>query len=269
MFSLLAVLFLASPGWITSCAYSHSLPDDPIVFFGQPGLSHLHDFVGAKTTSALSSPGSMRAGGTTCAMPGDASGYWIPRLYIHNGSLSLHPNAAGVKNALFYYRRKGIGSSGNVRTIPDGLKMVLGNGHADTPAQNPLLGTQIIFKCGLGSSTNLAQPPSQCPDGNMSVSLTFPNCWDGKNLDSPDHISHMAYPAGNSCPASHPVVLPRIESFFRYAVGTAPLGVVSWSSGPWYTLHQDFLNAWEPGALQHFIDKCVNSLVDCGKNPVP
>lgn len=42
-------------------------------------------------------------------------------------------------------------------------------------------------------------------------SLRFPTCWDGKNLDSPDHMSHMSYPetgtfeSGGPCPASHPV----------------------------------------------------------------
>ena len=44
----------AKPGWIVSCTYSHSLPDDPIVAFRQPGGSHLHDFVGARTTDAFS-----------------------------------------------------------------------------------------------------------------------------------------------------------------------------------------------------------------------
>ncbi|WP_309624448.1 DUF1996 domain-containing protein [Methylibium sp.] len=36
----------------------------------------------------------------------------------------------------------------------------------------------------------------------------FPQCWDGKNLDSPDHKSHMAYPSDGGCPRSHPVALP-------------------------------------------------------------
>ena len=42
------------------------------------------------------------------------------------------------------------------------------------------------------------------------------SCWDGKNLDSPDHKSHVAYPASGSfessgpCPGSHPVKLPQV-----------------------------------------------------------
>src|SRR5215207_9393185 len=40
------------PGWIVSCMYSHSLNDDPIVYPGQVGRAHLHDFSGANTTNA-------------------------------------------------------------------------------------------------------------------------------------------------------------------------------------------------------------------------
>ena len=46
--------------------------------------------------------------------------------------------------------------------------------------------------------------------------MTFPSCWDGKNLDSPDHASHVAYStdglvlSGDGCPASHPVRIPQL-----------------------------------------------------------
>ncbi|HXQ38574.1 MAG TPA: hypothetical protein VN843_31525, partial [Anaerolineales bacterium] len=63
------------------------------------------------------------------------------------------------------------------------------------------------------------------------------------------------------------VVLPRIESFFRYKVGTAPIGTITFSSGPYYTAHQDFFNAWDPAVLQKLVTNCMNKLVDCGTNP--
>ena len=46
--------------------------------------------------------------------------------------------------------------------------------------------------------------------------VNFTSCWDGKNLDSPDHQSHMAYPANGTfenqgpCPESHPVRMPQL-----------------------------------------------------------
>jgi hypothetical protein len=46
--------------------------------------------------------------------------------------------------------------------------------------------------------------------------LTSTSCWDGKNLDSEDHMGHMSYPANGTfeshgpCPASHPVKVPQL-----------------------------------------------------------
>ena len=47
--------------------------------------------------------------------------------------------------------------------------------------------------------------------------LTSPSCWDGKNLDSPDHQSHMfntmksgGFVNAPACPASHPVRMPQV-----------------------------------------------------------
>jgi hypothetical protein len=253
-----------SAGWIVSCNYSHSLNDDPIVFPGQPGAAHLHDFVGASTTDRSSTAASLQAGGTTCAVSADTSAYWVPALY--EDGVRVLP-AATSKNALFYYRRKGAPSGIMVQPFPRGLKIIIGNARAKSPQENPQLGTDIIFKCGPGSTTDLPAPPTQCSSGILVMSLRFPNCWDGVNLDSPDHRSHMAYPVGSRCPKSHPVVLPRIESFFRYNVGTNPIGKITLSSGPYYTAHQDFFNAWDPAVLQALVTNCLNAQVNCGTNP--
>jgi hypothetical protein len=44
--------------------------------------------------------------------------------------------------------------------------------------------------------------------GGLQIRVRFPCCWDGKNLDSPDHKSHMAYPSmmdNGVCDPDHPV----------------------------------------------------------------
>ena len=60
------------------CAYSHTMSDDPIVFPGQPGASHLHDFFGNTGANASSTFETMLAGETTCRVPSDTAGYWAP-----------------------------------------------------------------------------------------------------------------------------------------------------------------------------------------------
>ena len=258
--------YAAKPGWIVSCQYSHSSMDDPSVFPGQPGAAHLPDFLGARSTNAFSTFASLRAGGTTCVLPGDSSAYWVPALY-RNGVRLLPQGKA--QHALFYYRRIGAPDGTIVRPFPAGLRILIGNSHAMSPQENPGLGTTIIYRCGSGSDVPLAAPPTQCASGVMVVSFVFPNCWNGTTLDSPDHKSHMAYPVRSRCPASHPVTLPRLESFFRYRVGTGPVGTITLASGPYYTAHQDFFNAWDPTVLQNLVTRCINQGIDCGSNPSP
>ena len=61
-------------------------------------------------------------------------------------------------------------------------------------------------------------PRQPCPGGIRS-NIIFPQCWDGENLDSPDHRAHVthsvkgpvAFPVVNvTCPASHPVHVPQL-----------------------------------------------------------
>ena len=254
------------PGWIVSCTYSHSSNDDPIVFPGQAGMAHLHDFTGGKTTDAFSTFASLQAGGTTCAMSGDKSAYWVPALY--EDGVRILPQAPSG-NSVFYYRRIGAPTGTVVQPFPPGLRIIIGNARAMSPQENPGLGSTIVFNCGPGEQGTppLPAPPTECASGIMVMSITFPNCWDGVNLDSADHRSHMSYPVGSSCPASHPVNLPRLESFFRYIVGTGPIGTITLDSGPYYTAHQDFFNAWDPATLQALLTNCINAGIVCGTNP--
>jgi Domain of unknown function (DUF1996) len=244
--------------WITSCLYDHTTVADPIGH-----AMHIHDFVGATTIvddSAM--PESMRAGGTSCGTVGDTSGYWVPQLY-EDGNV-VRPDGT-ARDDLFYYMRQ---TSATVQTIPDGLKMVLGNPHAMTPSEEPGLGTKIFFKCGPSAGAKLPQPPVSCTSGIMVISFVFPNCWDGVHLDSDDHISHMAYPVGGACPPDHPVNLPVLQAFWRYPVGKGPIGTITLSSGDYYTAHMDFFNAWDPARLQDLVDRCLNGGINCKTNPV-
>ena len=72
---------------------------------------------------------------------------------------------------------------------------------------------------GEGPKDQVARPPV-CDDGILVVHVRFPQCWDGVHLDSPNHISHMAWTdEGDTCPASHPVAIPRVTIRAEYPVG--------------------------------------------------
>ncbi|MFD0591915.1 DUF1996 domain-containing protein [Catellatospora coxensis] len=71
------------PEFNATCTYSHSVKDDPIVFPGLPGASHMHSFFGNRSTNAGSTLDSLRANTTTTCTPApaDLSAYWVPTLY--------------------------------------------------------------------------------------------------------------------------------------------------------------------------------------------
>ena len=253
-------------GWIVSCQYSHSAQDDPIVFPGVDGAAHLHDFAGGRTTDEASTSESLRAGGTTCETAGDSSAYWVPALYRKGVHV---PPTATSRDVLVYYRRVGAPASVSVEPFPDGLRMIIGNAHATSPAENAAIAAgHITFKCGPGDRPERPRLPRRCGTGVMVVTYDLPNCWDGMRLDAPDHASHMTYPVDGRCPRTHEVVLPRLEAFFRYPVPTdRRIGRISFSSGPFFTAHMDFFNAWDPTDLQVLIEGCMNGFQDCGRDP--
>lgn len=107
----------------------------------------------------------------------------------------------------------------------------------------------------------------------MTLMLKFPRCWDGVNLDSSDHRSHMAYVGSwaDDCPAGYDVRLSEIRVFVRYttlggpdaSVDPSP-GSMRLASGGIYSVHGDFIEAWDPIKQQAIIARCLwNDLVTC------
>jgi hypothetical protein len=243
---------LVGVNFVENCRYSHQAPDDPIVYPGKPGASHQHTFVGNGTTDAFSSFGSLRSGETTCMRADDTAAYWVPALY--QGTTEILPVAATV-----YYRR---GTLGEVNTFPNNLRMIAGDAKATSPQ-----GMRITFwSCGVASGVDRSVDVPTCPDTRGSflrLHIRFPECWDGRSLDSADHKSHMAYATRAGCPSTHPVEVPQITQIYRYP--TRGGEGFSLASGGVYSAHADFVNAWNPGALRKLVEGCLNELVHCGR----
>jgi hypothetical protein len=244
---------LVGVNFVENCRYSHQAPDDPIVFPGQPGASHQHTFVGNRTTNAFSSYGSLRSGATTCMRRDDTAAYWVPALY--QGTTEVLPVAATV-----YYRR---GTLAEVSPFPNDLRMIAGDAKATTPQ-----GLGITFwSCGVESGVGRSVDVPTCPDTRGSVlrlHIRFPECWDGRKLDSPDHKSHMAYAVRGRCPSTHPIAVPQITQIYRYPSRGGE--GFSLASGGVYSAHADFVNAWKPNVLRKLVDDCLNALVHCGRS---
>ena len=122
------------------------------------------------------------------------------------------------------------------------------------------------WSCGLASGLDRSATVPTCPDTRGSflrLHIRFPECWNGRQLDSADHKSHMAYATRAGCPSTHPVEVPQITQIYRYP--TRGGEGFSLASGGQYSAHADFVNAWKPGALRKLVDDCLNALVHCGR----
>ena len=63
-----------SIGWVSVCGFVRHRMVDPIVYPGQVGAGHLHDFYGSTRVKANSTASALRRGGTSCAIDGDTAG---------------------------------------------------------------------------------------------------------------------------------------------------------------------------------------------------
>jgi hypothetical protein len=245
--------FSSNSGWQVSCTLATRASNDPIVFPGQPGVSHSHDFFGNKTTDASSTPQSLLGQPTTCKLTTDTAAYWAPTLYV-NG-VAVQP-----EKVVAYYRTK----VGPVQqAMPAGLKVIAGNGHA-TAAQSLKV---IYYDCDSGPDQHDSALPYACPGSVLDVHIKFPQCWDGVNLDSADHKSHMAYPVNGSCPATHPVSVPQL--IMRISWMTQAGTGFTLASGSPYTMHADFMNGWDQAKLQQLTRDCMNAGINCGTQLSP
>lgn len=236
-----------------NCAVSRTtLPDDPIVYPGQPGASHMHTFLGNTTTNAGTTLASLQAGGSSCSAPDDRSGYWMPTMY--NGNQAILP----VGPQVIYYKT-GVLDYTSVRPFPSGLRFLVGDMNA-SPAEF-LAGSYEGWECG--NSYHNADFPASCPAGTqLNIRYQAPSCWDGIHLDSPDHKSHMAYPVDGRCTADHPVAVPMLEFKMAFPAGS-DTSQVRLSSGRGYSFHYDFFNAWDPATLQAMVKQCINGGFQC------
>jgi hypothetical protein len=240
--------------FVSVCAFSHRGPDDPIVKPNMPGTSHMHDFFGNVTTAANSTFDSLSHTGTTCSRPQDHAAYWVPTLMVDGQQVK----PVGI-NA---YYRTGRRDPSSIRPFPPGLKIVAGNSKATGPQKASV----TTFGC-----RNMAGPPPSatalptCPTGRgdgLTMSIHFPDCWIGEDLDSADHLSYLAYSVRGVCPDGYPVPVPALTVHVKYDIAGGP--GVTLASGPFYTAHADFFNAWDEATLASLVRSCINAQVKCG-----
>lgn len=272
------------------CNPSHEAMDDPIVYPGQPGKSHLHEFFGNTAVNAHSTYESLRrTGNSTCDNELNRSAYWMPAMMNGKGKV-VRPDYV----AIYYKRRPQTDPYCAVEGIacvnlPRGLRYVFGYNMTD-PRLSPT--GAAYYNCDGPTATpghyaDLVTVAKFCPAGNKLIAtIHAPNCWDGKNLDSPDHRSHVAYQGQDGsgrygCPATHPYVIPAFTLSAAYTTDSDLDHSGEWAPGkptwhlssdvmpgmpmmtPGSTFHSDWFGAWDDTAMQMWMDNCINKMLNC------
>lgn len=289
-----------------NCDFAHSSYDDPVVFPNQDEAAHLHRFYGNTLVDETSEITSLFTSGESSCQGNvlNRSAYWYPALLAPDYNAATgerltdaHGDPAwkavsavvgddDVAHEIFYYSA-GVDDLDSIQSIPLGLKMIAGS-HMGQPGMEQ--DSSIVrWHCQSWESSDATNPrwsagiPECLAPDRLRMDIFFPSCWNGTDLDSDDHKSHLAYPVttnGNTeCPAAHPVPIIRVS--FHYAFGVKPdvYDPATLSSRGWrlasdmydgtlaepggMSLHADWFNAWHPEALQAVLDTCIKQGLDC------
>ncbi|MGL5819584.1 MAG: DUF1996 domain-containing protein [Phycicoccus sp.] len=249
-----------------SCPMSHFAFDDPIVAPGKPGGSHLHMFFGNTQADAHSTTDTLvNSGGSTCAGGiANRSAYWMPAVVDGAGQVVI------ADDSNFYYKSShydGIRPD-QVQPLPAGLRMIAGDKSSTTSQGQRNWG---CFEKYVGHWDSIQEAANLCgPDNRLSFSLRFPHCWDGVNLDSADHQSHMSQPVDGVCPQTHPVPIPAITMNVMFDIPDS--GTQGWhlasdmyddANAGGYSAHADWWNGWNEDVMNTWVTNCVVANRNC------
>ncbi|MFJ8085707.1 DUF1996 domain-containing protein [Streptomyces sp. NPDC096205] len=246
------------------------------------GAHHFHDYVGNQSNNAFASDENLAAAETSCVDQGDRSSYYWPVLRLRNGAQERDAQAPGggiEGNAGEIVTPKEVtltfvGSPvGEVTAMPRLLRIITGDAKAFVNGPG---NANASWSCTGFEDRQLKDKYPVCPSGSDVVrSFRFQSCWDGRNIDSANHRTHVAFAdASGTCPAGFRAI-PQLVQRIVYDVDapslddggrTTPLFAVDSFPEQLHkpvTDHGDFINVFDEDLMGEMVD-CINSGRRCG-----
>ncbi|MEU8979899.1 DUF1996 domain-containing protein [Streptomyces sp. NPDC048309] len=251
------------------------------------GAHHFHDYVGNQANNAFASDDDLANADTTCENKGDKSTYYWPVLRLQNGTRERDAGAAGggtEGNAGEIVTPKEVTLTfvGNPRdkvtAMPRLLRIITGDAKAFV---NGNANANASWSCTGFEDRQLKDKYPICPKGSDVVrTFKFQSCWDGQNIDSANHRTHVAFTdAEGNCPDNFRAI-PQLVQRIVYDVAapslrdggrTTPLFAVDSFPEQLHkpvTDHGDFINVFDDDLMQEMVG-CINEGRQCGSGAGP
>ncbi|WP_216590102.1 DUF1996 domain-containing protein [Streptomyces brasiliscabiei] len=246
------------------------------------GAHHMHDYVGNQDNDAFSSDQDLAKAGTSCRNKGDRSSYFWPVLRLQDGTKEFDATQQGggaegnsgriltAKKATLNF----VGSPrGKVVAMPRLLRIITGDAKAFVNGPG---NANASWSCtGFENKVQLKDKYPLCPRGSDVVrTFKFQSCWDGKNIDSANHRTHVAFADANGNCAAGFKAIPQLVQRLVYDVD-APSVKDNGKSRPFYSLdsfpeqqhkpvtdHGDFINVFDQKLMNKAV-QCINTGRKC------
>ncbi|MBN0044526.1 DUF1996 domain-containing protein [Streptomyces actuosus] len=246
------------------------------------GAHHTHDYVGNQDVNAFSKDQDLAAATTSCSEQDDKSAYYWPVLRLQDGNKEFDDNKLGggaegnagrilkAKTAEIKY----VGSpTSKVVAMPKFLRIITGDAKAFS---NGTANANAHWSCtGFEDKVQLTDKYPLCPQGSGVVrSFAFQSCWDGRNIDSANHRSHVAFAdAEGNCQNGFEAI-PQLTMRLVYDVPTPtiengqvknPFAVDGFQAElhKAITDHDDFISVMDGDLMNKVVD-CINNGRQCG-----
>ncbi|MFI1168121.1 DUF1996 domain-containing protein [Streptomyces sp. NPDC020801] len=248
------------------------------------GAHHFHDYVGNQANNAFASDDDLAKGDTSCADKGDKSTYYWPVLRLQDGTQERDAGSPGggtEGNAgrIVTPKQVTLTFEGNPRSkvtaMPRFLRIITGDAKAFV---NGPANANASWSCTGFEDRQLKDKYPLCPQGsNVVRTFRFQSCWDGRNIDSANHRTHVAFAdADGNCPDGFRAI-PQLVQRIVYDVAapslqdagrTTPLFAVDSFPEQLHkpvTDHGDFINVFDENLMNEMVD-CINGGRKCGSD---